>query len=51
MVQKACEKGVEASVEILNYRKDGTPFWNWLRMRPVRSESFFGSNGAKGESK
>ena len=25
-------------VEILNYRRDGTPFWNALRVSPVRSE-------------
>jgi PAS domain S-box-containing protein len=25
--------------EILNYRKDGTPFWNFLRIAPIRDES------------
>jgi signal transduction histidine kinase len=24
--------------ELLNYRKDGTPFWNHLRLSPVRDE-------------
>lgn len=24
--------------EILNYRKDGTPFWNFLRIAPIRDE-------------
>jgi sigma-B regulation protein RsbU (phosphoserine phosphatase) len=26
-------------VEILNYRKDGTPFWNGLSITPIRDES------------
>jgi len=26
----------EAQVTILNYRRDGTPFWNWLSIVPVR---------------
>ncbi|KAG8744015.1 blue light receptor [Ceratobasidium sp. 414] len=26
----------EVQVTILNYRKDGTPFWNWLSVVPVR---------------
>ncbi|MBK7658519.1 MAG: PAS domain-containing protein [Betaproteobacteria bacterium] len=25
--------------EILNYRKDGTPFWNFLRIAPIRDET------------
>lgn len=25
----------EITVDILNYRKDGTPFWNRLRIRPI----------------
>ena len=25
--------------EILNYRKDGTPFWNFLRIAPIRDKS------------
>ena len=29
----------EAVVEILNYRKDGTPFWNRLSLTPVRDAS------------
>jgi PAS domain S-box-containing protein len=42
----AGENGVEA--EILNYKKDGTPFWNALVISPVRDEagwlrSFFAS--------
>ncbi|KAG9087913.1 blue light receptor [Ceratobasidium sp. 370] len=26
----------EVQVTVLNYRKDGTPFWNWLSVVPVR---------------
>jgi hypothetical protein len=29
-------QGVDFSGEILNYRKDGTFFWNDLRISPVR---------------
>jgi PAS domain S-box-containing protein len=29
----------EVTVEILNYRKDGQPFWNRLSITPVRDES------------
>eukprot|EP00897_Mesotaenium_endlicherianum_P009858 jgi/Mesen1/8900/ME000537S08299 len=35
VLKSACMEGRGASVEILNYKKDGTPFWNWLRIRPV----------------
>ncbi len=28
--------GVGCTVEILNHRKDGTPFWNRLSIKPVR---------------
>eukprot|EP00850_Spirogloea_muscicola_P011535 SM000072S21169 [mRNA] locus=s72:106091:114236:+ [translate_table: standard] len=35
ILKVACMEGRSASVEIINYRKDGTPFWNWLRIRPV----------------
>ena len=31
----ALETGQPVSVEILNYRKDGTPFWNALSIRPI----------------
>ena len=41
-------RGEDVSVEILNYRKDGTPFWNALHVSPVRDGAgevryFFGS--------
>nr|AML78959.1 putative LOV domain-containing protein [Cylindrocystis sp. BC-2016] len=29
--------GTGAAVHILNYRKDGNPFWNWMRIRPVHA--------------
>ena len=35
-VGEAVREGREAAVEILNYRRDGTPFWNGLRISPVR---------------
>jgi PAS domain S-box-containing protein len=37
-VREAIRAGQECSVEILNYRKDGTPFWNALFVTPVRDE-------------
>lgn len=27
-VREACMKGEQLDVELLNYRKDGVPFWN-----------------------
>src|SRR3954453_14222577 len=44
----AMRRGEDVSVEILNYRKDGTPFWNALHVSPVRDGAgevryFFGS--------
>ena len=38
-VREAIRAGKECSVEILNYRKDGTPFWNALSITPVRDEN------------
>jgi two-component system cell cycle sensor histidine kinase/response regulator CckA len=35
---EAIRAGRECSVEILNYRKDMTPFWNALSVTPVRDE-------------
>ena len=37
-LREAIRDGVDCSVEILNYRKDGTPFWNALSITPVRDE-------------
>jgi two-component sensor histidine kinase len=44
----ALRRGEDVSVEILNYRKDGTAFWNALHVSPVRDAHgevryFFGS--------
>jgi PAS domain S-box-containing protein len=44
----AIAAGREATVDLLNYRRDGTPFWNRLFISPVRSPAgevlyFFGS--------
>ncbi len=36
VMREAIRAGKECSVEILNYRKDGTPFWNALFVTPIR---------------
>lgn len=38
-IREALEAESPVSVEILNYRKDGTPFWNELDIVPVRDDS------------
>ena len=38
-LRKAIERRDELTVDILNYKKDGTPFWNRLRIRPILSGS------------
>ena len=35
-LRDAQSRGAACSVDILNYRKDGTPFWNRLSITPVR---------------
>ncbi|HEV2673793.1 MAG TPA: PAS domain-containing protein [Aliidongia sp.] len=35
-IRQALETGTEISVDLLNRRKDGTPFWNRLHVAPVR---------------
>ncbi len=35
-IRRALRENRELTVEILNYRKDGTPFWNRLTIDPVR---------------
>ncbi len=47
-LREAVAEGRELAVDILNYRKDGTPFWNALFISPVRDDQgevrwFFGS--------
>ncbi|MBX9677343.1 MAG: PAS domain S-box protein [Gemmataceae bacterium] len=37
-LRKGVANGVECSVEILNYRKDGSTFWNALFITPVRDD-------------
>jgi len=38
-IRSSIREEKSCSVEILNYRKDGTPFWNLLSITPVRDES------------
>ncbi len=38
-VRELVAVGREGSVELLNYKKDGTPFWNALSVSPVRDEA------------
>ena len=38
-VRAAVAAGQECNVEILNYRKDGSEFWNQLHMSPVHDET------------
>jgi PAS domain S-box-containing protein len=34
-IRAALSENLPITVDILNYRKDGTPFWNRVRIRPV----------------
>nr|AML77182.1 putative LOV domain-containing protein [Pseudoneochloris marina] len=36
-IRDAVKKGKACSVRLLNYRKDGSPFWNLLTVTPVRA--------------
>ncbi len=38
-ISEAIRNEEEITVEILNYRKDGTPFWNRLSITPLRDEN------------
>lgn len=38
-LRKAIHEGREITVRLLNYRKDGTPFWNMLTVAPIRDVS------------
>jgi PAS domain S-box-containing protein len=47
-LRRAISSKTDAHVELMNYRKDGTPFWNSLFISPVRNSAgdvvfFFGS--------
>jgi PAS domain S-box-containing protein len=37
-IRSALLEGRETTVEILNYKKDGTPYWNQLHTSPLRSD-------------
>ena len=37
-IREAVGKGTDISIDILNYRKDGTSFWNGLYLSPVRND-------------
>ncbi|KTG08418.1 hypothetical protein AUR64_19510 [Haloprofundus marisrubri] len=37
-LREAIRRGDPASVELKNYRKDGTPFWNQVEVVPIRDE-------------
>lgn len=38
-IAAALRAGLDCEVVLKNYRKDGTPFWNELRVSPVRDET------------
>jgi PAS domain S-box-containing protein len=38
-IRQSIDKGVECRVDILNYRKDGSHFWNRLSITPLRNEA------------
>jgi PAS domain S-box-containing protein len=37
-LRSAIEAGDPVTVELINYRKDGTPFWNQVRLAPVEGD-------------
>lgn len=38
-IREALATHTEITVDLLNYRKDGRPFWNRLRIRPLLDEA------------
>lgn len=38
-IRAAVAQRTEATIEIMNYKKDGTPFWNQLHISPLRDEA------------
>ena len=38
-ISEAVEKGAECVVELLNYRKNGEPFWNRLSINPIKDDA------------
>lgn len=37
-IRQSIRNGHECTVELLNYKKDGTPFWNRLSITPLKNE-------------
>ncbi|MDM9627677.1 PAS domain-containing protein [Rhizobium sp. S152] len=37
-IREAVEAGADIAIDILNYKKDGNPFWNALFLSPVRDD-------------
>lgn len=38
IIRESVKKGTTCSVRLLNYRKDGSPFWNLLTMTPIKTD-------------
>lgn len=38
-IKEAVNAGEALTVQLLNYKKDGTPFWNQLQLQPVKDAS------------
>jgi len=38
-IRKAIKQGEQTTVELLNYKKDGTPFWNRLSITPLKDKN------------
>lgn len=38
IIRDAVKQGTSCSVRLLNYRKDGSPFWNLLTMTPIKTD-------------
>ncbi len=38
VLRDGVREGREAEVEMLNYHKDGSPYWVWVRVLPIRNE-------------
>lgn len=38
-IREALESGTTYCGRLLNYKKDGTPFWNLLTIAPIKDES------------
>lgn len=38
IIRDSVKHGTSCSVRLLNYRKDGSPFWNLLTMTPIKTD-------------